>query len=241
MDQMCTGVNLITISLIVIKLYKGTQFNLFIYYLFNITPSASLQIPCVSRPVTLENCSPITIEYLTKVVSSMKSSSCPLDVVPTVLFKNVIDTIGPCMLSIINNSLTSGQVPGYFKQAVVQPILKKTNLDPSLPQNFRPISKLPFMAKVLEKVVVNQLSAVLDGHNVFDKFQSGFRSMHSTETALLRVLNDLLMQGDAGECSVLVLLDLTAAFDTVDHCILVERLRQEVGISATALSWLSSY
>ncbi len=64
--------------------------------------------------------------------------------------------------------------------------------------------------------------------------------MHSTEMALLRVLNDLLLQGDAGEYSVHVSLDLTTAFDTVDHCILVEGLRQEVGISGTALSWFSS-
>ncbi len=69
----------------------------------NITPSASLQKPCVSRPVSLENFSPISIDDLTKVVSSMKSYSSPLDVVPTALFKNVIDTIGPCVLSIIHN------------------------------------------------------------------------------------------------------------------------------------------
>ncbi len=97
------------------------------------------------------------------------------------------------------------------------------------------------MAKVLEKGAVNQLTAVLEGYNMFDKFQSGFHHLHSTETALLRVFNDLLMQGDAGECSVLVLLDLTAAFDTVDHCILVERLRQYVGISGTTLKWFSPY
>lgn len=88
----------------------------------------------------------------------MKTSSSSLDVVPTALFKMLL-------LSIIHNSLTFGQVPIYFKQAVIQPLLKKTNLDPSLPQNYRPISKLPLMVKVLEKVVFNQLTAVLDDYN----------------------------------------------------------------------------
>uniref|UniRef100_A0A8C6Q7R0 Reverse transcriptase domain-containing protein n=1 Tax=Nothobranchius furzeri TaxID=105023 RepID=A0A8C6Q7R0_NOTFU len=146
------------------------------------------------------------------------------------------------MLSIINASLVSGQVPAYFKNAVIHPLLKKTpSLDPSLHSSFRPISKLPFISKILEKVVAKQLTAALDEHNIYDCFQSGFRRAHSTETALLRVSNDLLTHIDAGDCSVLVLLDLTAAFDTVDHHLLLERLRDWVGLSGTALEWFSSY
>ncbi len=83
-----------------------------------------------------------------------------------------------------------------------------------------------------------QLNTVLEAHNICDQFQSGFRKNHSTETALLRVSNDILM---AAECSLLVLLDLSAAFDTVDHCILINRLYSLVGISGRALDWLSSY
>ncbi len=86
-----------------------------------------------------------------------------------------------------------------------------------------------------------QLNTVLEAHNICDKFQSGFRKKYSTETALLRVSNDILMAADAGECSVRVLLDLSAAFDTVDHCTLINRLHSLVGISGSALDWLSSY
>uniref|UniRef100_A0A8C6K929 Reverse transcriptase domain-containing protein n=1 Tax=Nothobranchius furzeri TaxID=105023 RepID=A0A8C6K929_NOTFU len=125
--------------------------------------------------------------------------------------------------------------------AVIHPLLKKTSLDPSLHSSFRPISKLPFISKILEKVVAKQLTAALDEHNIYDSFQSGFRRAHSTETALLRVSNDLLTHSDAGDCSVLVLLDLTAAFDTVDHHLLLERLRDWVGLSGSALEWFSSY
>ncbi len=74
-----------------------------------------------------------------------------------------------------------------------------------------------------------------------DPFQSGFRSKHSTESALLRVVNDLLLFVDSGNCAVLVLLDLSAAFDTVDHCILLNRLKTEVGICDSALDWFESY
>ncbi len=95
------------------------------------------------------------------------------------------------------------------------------SLDATSFNNYRPISKLPFISKILEKVLAMQLNTVLEAHNICDQFQSGFRKNHSTETALLRVSNDILM---AAECSLLVLLDLSAAFDTVDHCILINRL-----------------
>uniref|UniRef100_A0A3B3QYZ9 Reverse transcriptase domain-containing protein n=1 Tax=Paramormyrops kingsleyae TaxID=1676925 RepID=A0A3B3QYZ9_9TELE len=121
------------------------------------------------------------------------------------------------------------------------PLLKKNNLDPTLLSSYRPISKLPFIAKVLEKVAEQQLGAFLDEHQLLDPLQSGFRRLHSTETALLKVLNDLLIAADGGLCSVLVLLDLSAAFDTVDHTVLINRLGQLVGISDSALEWFASY
>ncbi|KAF7642866.1 hypothetical protein LDENG_00249520, partial [Lucifuga dentata] len=81
----------------------------------------------------------------------------------------------------------------------------------------------------------------MEANDIFDKFQSGFRKKHSTESALLRVTNDILMRTDSGERTILLLLDLSAAFDTVDHGILIDRLRQCVGLGGTALQWFTSY
>ena len=93
----------------------------------------------------------------------------------------------------------------------------------------------------MEKVVHAQLKSFLDEHDVLEVFQSGFKTLHSTESALLRVFNDILLANDSGDHVILVLLDLTAAFDTVDHNTLVARLRHLVGIFGTALEWLRSY
>ncbi|XP_030601343.1 uncharacterized protein LOC115791283 [Archocentrus centrarchus] len=206
----------------------------------NINPSVSSSALLPTRPSIFKLFTNI-IKRPPSVVDSMKPSSSSIDVLPTFLFKKIFCTIGPCVLTIINRSLVTGSVPRYFKQAVIHPLLKKPDADPSLPQNFRPISKLSFVSKVLEKVVFKQLNVMLAKYNILDKFQSGFRNLHSTETALLRVSNDILMKRDAGEYSVLVLLDLSAAFDTVDHNILIDRLRTWVGISGSALDWFRSY
>jgi len=94
---------------------------------------------------------------------------------------------------------------------------------------------------VLEKVDAAQLQDHLQLNGLFEKFQSGFHSAHSTETALIRVTNDLLMAADTSSPSLLILLDLTAAFDTVDHNILLQRLQYTIGLSDSALSWFQSY
>lgn len=125
--------------------------------------------------------------------------------------------VAPYLLSIINCSLETGIIPDPLIHATVWPLLKKTSLDPTFLAIFRPFSNMSFITKIMEKTVLEQLQTYLADNNTFEVFQSGFKKQHSIETAL----NDLLIICDSGDLSALVLLDLTAAFDTVDHAIFV--------------------
>ena len=189
----------------------------------------------------MNNFTLIDAKSLNEIVSKLRKSTCALDPIPTKFFKTVFDSISEDVLAIINRSLDSGVFPTSLKTALVKPLLKKNNLDPLVLSNFRPISNLPFLSKILEKVVFKQLNTFLNANVTFDKFQSGFRANHSTETALVKVVNDLRINMDARKLSVLVLLDLSAAFDTVDHNLLIERLENWVGLSGPVLNWLRTY
>ncbi|KAI5607668.1 hypothetical protein C0J50_6988, partial [Silurus asotus] len=180
-------------------------------------------------------------EELYNVIAKAKSTTCQLDPIPTKLLKEVLYTTGEPLLNIINSSLSLGLVPKSLKLAVIKPLIKKPNLDPNTLSNYRPISNLPFMSKILEKIVAAQLCSYLQENNIFEEFQSGFRPHHSTETALVKITNDLFLASDQGFISLLVLLDLSAAFDTIDHDLLLDRLQNYVGIQGQALSWFKSY
>ncbi|TKS65252.1 RNA-directed DNA polymerase from mobile element jockey [Collichthys lucidus] len=192
-------------------------------------------VPCLA---VFDLFKPVSLKDLEDVVDRIKPSGSPCDSIPPHFFKEVFPSIGQTVLAIINSSLSSGVVPQSFKHAVVQPLLKKPSLDPGVLANFRPISKLPFISKILEKVVFTQLKSFLDEHEVLEVFQSGFKTLHSTESALLRVFIDILMANDSGDYVTLLLLDLSSAFDTVDHSILMSRLQR---VSGTALDWFRSY
>ena len=123
----------------------------------------------------------------------------------------------------------------------MKPILKKDGLDQTDVKNFRPISNLTFTSKLVERLVSLQLTEFLEWNNLLPKFQSGFRKRHSTETALLKVMSDILLAADQGHVTLLGLLDMSAAFDTVDHDILLFRLKTSFGMDGTVLSWLESF
>ena len=143
--------------------------------------------------------------------------------------------------SAIVKPLLSGLFPSAFKSAIVKPLLKKTTLNPEILKNYRPVSNLFFLSKILEKVVLRQLSNNLLTNTLFYSHQSAYRAGHSTETALLKIVNDLLSALDENKFSLLSLLDLSAAFDTIDHSILLSRHSYSFGISSTVLAWFTSY
>ncbi|PIK50955.1 hypothetical protein BSL78_12172 [Apostichopus japonicus] len=143
--------------------------------------------------------------------------------------------------TIVNKSFAEGTFPSILKTAYIRPLLKKTGLDKEVLKNYRPVANLGFLGKTIERVVSARLSTVINEHNLSDKFQSAYRPKHSIETALLRVQNDILTAMDEGNATALILLDLSAAFDTVDHNILLGRLRDFIGLRGNALKWCQSY
>uniref|UniRef100_A0A803TSP9 Reverse transcriptase domain-containing protein n=1 Tax=Anolis carolinensis TaxID=28377 RepID=A0A803TSP9_ANOCA len=174
------------------------------------------------------------------ILGSVRATTCALDPCPSWLVKLAKDGLLDWFVAIINASLGQGTVPSCFKQAVVKPLLKKTSLDPSVCNNYRPISNLPFLGKVLERVVATQLQEFLDDTDFLDRSQSGFRPGHSTEMALVTLVDDLRRELDRGSVTLLVLLDISVAFDTIDHGILLGRL-SGMGLGGTVLLWLRSF
>ena len=167
--------------------------------------------------------------------------SCDLENIPSEHFIEYLHSILPSLSDLFNSSLASGVFSRCFKSAPVSPMIKKRCLDHNDFNNYRPVSNLCFIAKILEKLVLSQVSSYLNSHNLYDTCQTAYRPGHSTETALLKVVNDLFLSLNKGNISVLALLDFSSAFDTIDHTILVHRLHTDFGFTDTILQWFTPY
>ena len=132
-------------------------------------------------------------------------------------------------------------IPKSLKTALIRPHLKKTGLDSDILKNYRPVSNLTFFSKAIEKVISGRLNEHLINNSLFDPLQSAYRDKHHTETALIKVQKDILSALDAGSSAILLMLDLSAALDTIDHDILLSRLCNVYGITGNALDWFRSY
>jgi len=168
-------------------------------------------------------------EEVRKIVMLSPIKSCALDPVPTFILREFIDVILPFVTHTVIASLLQGQLPDSQKDAIVTPLLKRPGLDTADMNNYRPVSNLFFILKL--RVVANQLSEYLSPNDLLPCFQS-------TETALLRVWSDMLIAADERKVTLLSLLDTSAAFDCVDHLILLQRLQGVVGIWDSTLDWI---
>ena len=202
--------------------------------------SVDLQSAMCRSANKLEEFTLCSTEEVEKVIRGSSKASCQLDPIPTNILCE-LPSLLPIITKIVNLSLSAGHFPTQLKSAIVKPLLKKSTLEPDIFKNFRPVSNLSFVSKVIEKVIAAQLLQHMKENNLLDKMQSAYKSGHSTETALLRVHNDIMMAVDKGKHVFLVLLDLSAAFDTVDHEILLVFLKEHVGLSGSVLRMFESY
>ena len=128
-----------------------------------------------------------------------------------------------------------------IKDSVIIPLLKKSGIDPEVLKNYRPVTNEVFLSKLIEKVVSIQLFEHMTLNHLHSKYQHAYKKFHGTETLLLKVLKDFLCAFEDNMVIILLLIDLSAAFDTVDILKLLDILQNDIGISGTALLWLKSF
>ena len=189
----------------------------------------------------LSQFTPVSDSEVERLIMRAPAKSCDLDRIPTRLLKSCIDSLLPPITKLINLSLSSGTFPPAFKFAHVTPLLKKPSLSKEDLKNYRPVSNLSVMSKLIEKVASSQISSFLESTNKSNNFQSAYKQLHSTETTLLKIHNDILTAMDSGKVTALTLFDLSAAFDTIDHSILLQRLEMWYSFGDVVISWLRSY
>ena len=155
-----------------------------------------LTVSLPPSPVKVNLLEPATSDELRDIIKRSKSTSCSLDPIPTWLFKGTLDATLPFLVTLINSSLSEGVVPDEMKIARVKPLLKSPKLDPNELKNYRPVSNLSYISKLLERVVARRLNNHMITNGLHEPLQSAYKAGHSTETALLRVHNDVFANMD---------------------------------------------
>ena len=224
--------------------------NEFSNYFSNIGPQMKSKIPTSKKDYTqflnMADSSlasmylrPTTSPEVEKTILTLKNSKASgHDGITTKLLKAISSSISIPLASVINKSFVTGIFPSTLKTAIVTPVFKKD--DKQILSNYRPISLLPILSKVFEKIFLSRLLAFFTLTKFFTSHQYGFRKNHTTIDAVSKLVADTLMGFDKNNFTLAVLLDVSKAFDTLDHHILLHKLGR-AGIRGAALSWLESY
>ena len=184
-----------------------------------------------SSTATFSSLAAMSEDSVREMIMKSPSTSCNLDPISTWLLKKCADELVPIITQIINMSFQNRHFPDSLKSALITPLIKKPSLDCENLKKYRPVANLKFLAKTIERAFSSQIQEYLVLNNLRGKMQSAYRQGHSIETALLRVYNDML----------LILLDYSAAFDTINHDVFLTRLAERYGITGSVLRWFSTF
>ena len=188
----------------------------------------------------LKEFQPLSEEQVSKIIGRMSSKSCEIDPLPTTLLKKVLPNVIRPITLIVNSSITKGIFAMTWKTTIIRPLLKKSGLALQV-NNFIPVSNLSFLSQVVECAVLQQFNKHCKDQYLVLDYQSAYQPNYSRETALVKIVNDILWAMENKKVTTLMAIDLSTAFDTVDHSILIVVLRERFGINDTTLSWFKSY
>ena len=182
---------------------------------------------------------PSTIDEIRKLITELpsKRSSGP-DNISNVLLKELAPILSEPLSIIVNQSMQTGIFPDIMKLAEVVPLYKGKSRDNET--NYRPISLLTTMSKVMEKVVYQRVYQFLTNTGQICETQYGFRSNHSCEHAIAQVIGNILKNLEGNKSTIAVMLDLSKAFDTIEHRIMIQKL-ELFGVRGVCLDWFRSY
>ena len=204
-------------------------------------------IPIASEPLKSGTSSPFLVEFeptneteIRDIIKESGINCSQADILPQNLYKENIESLIPVLVKLVNLSMSSGCMDGV-KLADIVPLLKDDKLDCNVLKNYRPVSNLTFLGKLIERVVLRRLNDHLNKYNLQCPEQFAYKKNHNTETLMIKIVNDVLIAADERSATVIMLLDLSAAFDTVDHDLLLRILKEEIGIRGTALAWFTSF
>ena len=159
------------------------------------------------------------VQSIISTVKSLTSKTCQLDPIPTHVVKQNLPSLSTIICNIVKSSLSTAQFPDILKLSYILPCLKKPLLDKELYQSYRPLTNILFLCKIIEDTAKTQIFNYLDANTLLPSFQSACRRCHSTETALLRVQNDILRSLDTNQQVIMVLLDLSSALKWFRSCL----------------------
>ena len=156
---------------------------------------------------------PFSCDVLSSLIRKLNKTTCVLDPFPTKLLMSHLSSILDIILCIVNLFFSSGVFPTHCKSSIIFPLIKKQGLDPEILKNYRPVANLSFISKIIEKDIATQIHDQLINNDIVDNFQSAHKAGHCCENAFLGVYNDSVITNDRCNGAMLVLLDLSAAFD----------------------------
>jgi hypothetical protein len=183
---------------------------------------------------------PTTVEELRSIIKEMGIKTSCQDPMPCTIFKDIIEDLLPYICDLVNKSLNTGSVEG-IKDCVIVPLLKKMGIDPDTLKNYRPVTNEVFISKLTEKVVSMRMFKHMNVNNLHSKYQHAYKKFHGTETLLVKLVDDVLIGFESNSATIVLLIDLSAAFDTVDIDKLLNILENDIGIRGTALIWFESF